>query len=160
MKKDVKQLSLMIGFPFLLVVLLVGLAVAGTEFVDVITMENTQAYDTHKKGIVSFTHKKHTEEYKIGCGDCHHDKDGKPLELKIGDDVQSCLECHVKGQADRKALRAMAPAERKKEELKYHYGAIHENCQGCHEKYNVEKAGDKRKGPAPVSCTQCHPKTK
>lgn len=160
MKKNIKQLSLMIGFPLLLALLLVGLAVAGTEFVDVIKMENKQAYDEHKKGIVMFTHKKHAEEYKIGCGDCHHDKDGKPLELKIGDDVQSCLECHVKGQADKAALRSMSPAERKKEELKYHYGAIHDNCQGCHEKFNVEKAGDKRKGPAPVSCTQCHPKDK
>ena len=155
MKKNIKQLSLMIG---LVVFLAVGLAVAGTEVADVIKMENKQAYDEHKKGIVTFTHKKHIEEYKIGCGECHHDKDAKPLDLKIGDEVQSCLECHVKGQADKKALRAMAPAERKKEELKYYDGAIHENCQGCHEKFNIEKAGDKRKGPAPVSCNDCHPK--
>ena len=159
MKKDIKRLSMMIGLPVMLtIVLAVGMAIAGAEFVDEIIMENKQAYDEHKQGIVTFTHKKHTEEYKIGCGECHHDKDAKPLDLKIGDDVQPCLECHIKGQADRKALRAMAPAERKKEEVKYHYGAIHENCQGCHEKFNEEKAGDKRKGPAPVSCTQCHPK--
>ena len=31
----------------------------------------------------------------IGCGECHHDKDNKPLNnLKIGDDVQNCIECH------------------------------------------------------------------
>lgn len=160
MKKDIKRLSLMVGFPVLLaLVLAVGMAVAGTQFVDEIRMENKQAFDEHKQGIVIFTHKKHVEEHKIGCGDCHHDKDGKPLtDLKVGDDVQSCLACHVKGQADRAALRGMSPDQRKKEEVKYYYGAIHENCQGCHEKYNEEKAGDKRKGPAPVSCTQCHPK--
>ena len=160
MKKDSKRVATKIVLPALLTVgLAVGLAFAGTEFADVIQMENKQAYDQHKQGIVTFTHKKHVEEYKIGCGDCHHDKDGKPLtNLKVGDEVQSCLECHAKGQADKKALQAMAPADRKKEELKYHFGAIHENCQGCHEKFNIEKAGDKRKGPAPVSCTQCHPK--
>lgn len=151
-----KRLSMMVVFS---VFLAVGVAVAGTQFVDDIRMENKQAYDEHKQGIVIFTHKKHTEEYKIGCGDCHHDKDGKPLTLKVGDDVQSCLECHVKGKSDKKALSALPPAERRKEALKFHYDAIHENCQGCHEKFNMEKAGDKRKGPAPVACTQCHPKT-
>ncbi len=160
MKKHMKKLSLMIGLPVMLaMVVAVGMAVAGTEFKDVIQMENKQAFDEHKKGIATFTHKKHHEEYKIGCGECHHDKDGKPLtDLKVGDDVQSCLACHEKGQADRAALRGMSPAERKKAEIKYYYGAIHENCQGCHENVNMEKAGDKRKGPAPVSCNDCHPK--
>jgi hypothetical protein len=154
-KKHMKRLSVMVGLSLLLAV---GMAVAGTQFVDVITMENKQAYDEHKQGIVSFTHKKHTEEYKIGCGDCHHDKDGKPLTLKAGDDVKPCLDCHVKGKADKKALASLPAAERKKAELKFHYDAIHENCQGCHEKFNIEKAGDKNKGPAPVACVKCHPK--
>ena len=156
MKKGMQGVAVIVGIVFLLVA---GMAIAGTTFEDVIVMENKQAYDKHTKGIISFTHKKHAEDYGIGCGDCHHDDQGKPLDLKIGDDVQSCLECHVKGQADRAKLRGMSREERQKEELKYHYGAIHANCQGCHEDYNVEKAGDKRKGPAPVSCTQCHPRT-
>lgn len=162
MRKDMKRLSLWIGLPVLLVVgLVVGMALAGTEVKDVIMMENKQAYDKHTQPIVTFTHKKHNEEYKLGCGECHHDKDAKPLaNLKVGDAVQPCLECHVnKGKPDKKALAAITDAAaKKKEELKYHFTAIHENCQGCHEKYNVEKAGDKRKGPAPVACTQCHPK--
>ena len=61
------------------------------------------AYKEHKKGVVEFTHGKHQTEYaekypefyKNGCGECHHDKDNKPLSnLKEGDDVQKCIECH------------------------------------------------------------------
>jgi hypothetical protein len=61
------------------------------------------AYKEHKKGVVEFTHGKHQKEYaekypefyKNGCGECHHDKDNKPLSnLKEGDDVQKCIECH------------------------------------------------------------------
>lgn len=138
----------------------VGMALAGTKVDDVIKMENKSAYEKHTKGIIVFSHKKHNEEYKLDCGECHHDDKGAPLKLKVGDNVQPCLECHVKtGMPDRKALAGLSPADKKKAELEYHYGAIHENCQGCHETYNKEKAGDARKGPAPVSCTQCHPKT-
>ena len=67
---------------------------AGTQAPDVIKMEN-KAYTEHKKSIVEFTHKKHVEEYKSGCGECHHDAENKPLEnLKMGDEVQGCIECH------------------------------------------------------------------
>ena len=64
---------------------------------------NDPAYKEHKKGIVHFEHGKHQNEYaekypefhKNGCGECHHDKDNKPLaSLKEGDDVQKCIECH------------------------------------------------------------------
>ncbi len=57
-------------------------------------MDN-KAYSEHTKSISTFSHKKHNEEYKIGCGECHHDAKGKPLnDLKLGDDVQGCIECH------------------------------------------------------------------
>ncbi|NQT09658.1 MAG: cytochrome c3 family protein, partial [Desulfobacteraceae bacterium] len=69
---------------------------AGTAVQDVIKMEN-KAYAEHKKSIVMFSHKKHIEDYKAGCGECHHDENGKPLNnLKIGDNVQNCIECHKK----------------------------------------------------------------
>jgi hypothetical protein len=64
---------------------------------------NDPAYKEHKKGIVHFEHGKHQNEYaekypefhKNGGGECHHDKDNKPLaSLKEGDDVQKCIECH------------------------------------------------------------------
>ena len=129
------------------------------DFPEIIKMKNEKAYKKHRKAIVEFSHMKHFKEYEVGCGECHHDEEGKPLkDLEVGDDVQSCLECHKPGRADRRELRGLSPQERKKEEVKYHYGAIHENCQGCHEDFNKEKVGNPRKGPAPVSCSDCHPR--
>lgn len=157
MKKHVKIIIASAGVS---VLTLAGLTLAADNFPDVIRMENTAAYEKHVQPIVMFSHKKHFEKYQIGCGDCHHDEYAEPLnDLKVGDDVLPCLDCHQPGQADRKALRGLSKQERRTAELQYHYGAIHENCQGCHEKYNTEKVGDPRKGPAPVACTQCHPKT-
>jgi hypothetical protein len=61
---------------------------------DVIQMEN-KAYETHKRGIVKFTHQKHIEEYRLNCGDCHHDKTGTPLaSFKMGANAPSCINCH------------------------------------------------------------------
>ena len=128
---------------------------AGTEVKDEIVMENP-AYK-HKKGIVTFTHKKHHEEYKLGCGECHHDKDGKPLnDLKMGDDVQGCIECHKKPG---KAKSSKDNKLTEKEEREYHANALHDNCIGCHKDDNKKKTG-KTAGPAPTKCNDCHPKDK
>lgn len=124
---------------------------------DVIKMEN-KAYTEHKKGIVEFSHKKHAEDYGTGCGECHHDENNKPLDnLKAGDDVQNCIECH-KIPAE-KPKGKDAPELTRSQELEYHAEAIHDNCRGCHKKYNKEK-GLKSKDPgyAPTSGMQCHPK--
>jgi len=124
------------------------------ENTDIITMNNP-AYSVHKKGIVLFTHKKHFEDYTIGCGECHHDKEGKPLiSLKDGDAVDSCISCH------KIASQAPKPKDGKKltdkEKRAYHAEAIHDNCIDCHKAFN-KKTGTKK---APTSCTKCHPKTK
>ncbi|MCK5096796.1 MAG: cytochrome c3 family protein [Desulfobacteraceae bacterium] len=113
------------------------------------------AYSTHKKSIVLFTHKKHAEEYKIGCGECHHDKDGTPLnDLKENDDAENCIACHTKpGQAPRPKDKTKLSL---KEKLEYHAEAIHENCIKCHKEYN--KKNDTK--AAPSSCSKCHPKRK
>ncbi len=129
---------------------------AGTEIADVIKMEN-KAYAKHKKGIVTFTHKKHVEEYKAGCGECHHDKEGKPLEnLKAGDDVHNCIECHKKpGYLKGKAAKGIS----KEDQRTYHANALHDNCRGCHKKFNKKKGlKSKDKGAAPTTCKACHPK--
>ncbi len=126
---------------------------AGTKVDDVIQMNNAK-YKKHKKGISVFTHKKHAEDYKIDCGDCHHDKDGKPITgLKMGDDVQNCIDCHSK------ASKAKAPKGKKmskKEKRAYHADAIHQNCISCHKKWNKEN----KSKAAPASCKGCHPKKK
>ena len=140
----------------------VNVIYASTKFVDVIKMDD-KAYAKHTKGIVTFTHKKHAEEYakkypeffKNGCGQCHHDKDNKPLtHLKIGDDVQKCIDCHKKaGYIRGKEARGLT----KKQKLEYQANAIHDNCRECHHDFDKKmKLKPKDKGAAPTSCKQCH----
>ena len=131
---------------------------AASTVQDVMKMEN-KAYAKHKKGIVEFSHKKHAEECKVGCSECHHDVNGKPLEnLKQGDEVQACIECHKKaGYVTGKAAKGL----NKEQKREYHANAIHDNCKGCHKKFNKKKGlTSKDKGAAPTTCKACHPKTK
>jgi len=122
---------------------------AKTEVADVIMMNNP-AYAKHKKGIATFTHKAHVEDYEISCGECHHDSNGKPLTLKMGDPVQNCIACHSIPS------RKTKDAKTQEAKLKFHAEAIHMNCIGCHKAYNKEH-GTKA---APSSCGKCHPKNK
>lgn len=126
--------------------------IAGTTVPGVIKMD-TKGYTEHTKGIVEFNHKKHVEEYKNTCGECHHDKDGKPLaNLKAGDNVQGCIECHkIPGE---KPKGKDAPKLTEKEVLQYHAEAMHQNCQGCHKEYNKKN----NTNTAPTTCVKCHPK--
>jgi hypothetical protein len=144
-----KLLIVLMAIGVALVFVATGLQ-AGTKVADTFKMESKE-YKSHKKGIVEFSHKKHNVDYKISCGECHHDKDNKPLTLKMGDDVQRCVECHTK----------LKKSKEDKKNINVHQNALHENCKSCHKKVNI-KAGDPkgRKGPAPNSCTKCHPKTK
>jgi hypothetical protein len=125
---------------------------AGTTPPDVVKFD--KGYK-HKKGIVTLSHKKHTEEYKLGCGECHHDASNKPLDnLKAGDNVQGCMECHKKPGERPKGKGA--PKLNKKQRLEYVAEAYHYNCKDCHKKYNKK---NKTKA-APTSCSKCHPKKK
>ncbi|MBW2540197.1 MAG: cytochrome c3 family protein [Deltaproteobacteria bacterium] len=161
MKKRILLIVMFVGATFLLAS---DDLYAGTEVKDEIRMEN-QAYDEHKKSIQVFTHKKHATEYagknlylyKNGCGECHHDDDNKPLkELKEGDEVQNCIECHKKPAYMRgKKAKGLT----KEQKLEYHANAIHYNCKGCHKLFNKKmKLKSKDKGAAPRTCKQCHPK--
>ena len=169
--------------PLKLLVVVVGMAVlftatgiyAATEVLDVIRLEN-KAYKKHKYGIVEFTHKKHGEEYaekhpdfyKNKCGECHHDDENQPLvNLKAGDDVKSCLECHKKlGEMPSKEKKAMRKAklkkaEQKKKKLEYHAEAFHYNCKDCHKRYKkAKKLKSKDPKAPPTTCKKCHPKKK
>ncbi len=126
---------------------------AGTEVADEITMDynkyTKRRYTPPKYKTFIFTHKKHNIDYKISCGECHHDKDGKPLDVKLGDYVDQCVECHTelkKTQENRKSIILLE-------------NAMHENCKVCHMEINIEAGDPKgRKGPGPVSCTACHVK--
>jgi hypothetical protein len=130
---------------------------AGTEVKDEIIMNNP-AYEKHTKAIVTFTHKKHVDEYKATCGECHHDKDNKPLtELKAGDNVQNCIECH-KNPGKAKSTKDKKLTDKEKRE--FHADAIHDNCIECHKTANEKKTGKKTGGPSPTKCDECHPKAK
>ena len=137
---------------------------AGTEVKDVISM--TADYE-HTKGIVEFSHKKHMEEYaqkypdlyKDGCGVCHHNDKNEPLkDLKAGDDVKTCIECHKKPgevpKSEKNAMKKLSKDEKFKAEMEYHAEALHENCRGCHKDHQkATKSKD-----APTTCNGCHPK--
>jgi hypothetical protein len=150
-----KLLTLILAAGIALIFVATGLH-AGTEVKDSFILEDP-GYKKPKKRApkfksLEFTHKKHAEDYKLSCGECHHDKDGKALEgLKMGDNVQKCSECHNKFEKDKK----------NKKDIMVHENALHENCVGCHKEEN-KKAGDPKgmKGPAPASCGKCHISTK
>lgn len=131
---------------------------------DVIELSDP-AYKEHKKGVVKFEHKKHgdtyakeyPELYKNGCGECHHDKDGKPLtKLKDGDDVQKCIECHKIASEAPKGKKAKKKLSKKEKIKEYHANALHENCKGCHKVFNKKYKPKK----APTTCSKCHPGSK
>jgi len=142
-----------------LIVLFASVALsAGTDVPAVITMQND--YE-HKKAIVEFSHEKHVKDYKGTCGDCHHDENNKPLtNLKEGDAVKNCIECHSKpGEVDKKTKADWKKKKIKKKEKnklarQWHAEAIHDNCRGCHKAFNKK---NKTKA-APTTCVKCHPK--
>jgi hypothetical protein len=123
----------------------------GTTVTDVMEMRNTDAFGTHSMGIVMFSHKKHADAapdgYGIACGECHHDKDGRPLDIGESDDIQGCMACHDKTERPRRTEN-MSKEDWDAMQLEYYYGAIHANCIDCH------RTG----GAGPVQCTECHPK--
>jgi len=124
---------------------------AGQQVPDVITMKSS-LFKKHKKGLVTFTHKKHTKDYKIACAECHHVYEGGKNVWKEGYTVKECMECHNKpGKPKAKKGEKLSQAEK----IKYLYTAIHTNCKGCHKK--LKKEGKKT---GPTKCTGCHPKKK
>jgi len=116
-----------------------------------IILMNTPGYAAHTKPIVKFTHQKHMDAYSKSCGDCHHDNTGKPLDLKPGDPVARCIQCH------KETKKKKGEKLEKSEKIRiYHDEALHANCVGCHKAYNIEKGDPKGLAPAPASCKACH----
>ena len=171
-KKSLLLITMIVGIATLFIA--AGIYAGSDEVKDEIPMEN-KAYKKHEESIHVFTHKKHVKEYaeenpdlyKNGCGECHHEeKDGKSIplkELKEGDEVKNCIECH-------KTPEYIDTKKRKKRGLKkedlvkeFHANAVHENCQGCHKKYNKKKglkSKDEGFAPTKSKCKTCHPKKK
>ena len=111
---------------------IVALSLAGAP--EKITIEHK--YTARKKAPVVLSHKKHAEEYKVSCTECHHKWD-KEKEKQ----PKRCSDCHKEKK------------EGKKLGLKR---AFHKSCQGCHKE--LAKQG-KKAGPT-TKCSGCHPKKK
>jgi Class III cytochrome C family len=118
-----------------LIFLTVGVLTAASVPDDV-RIEN-KGYKADKKGPVKLSHKKHTEEYKVACTDCHHEyKDGKNT-WKDTDPVKKCSDCH--------------DPEEKKDNVDKLQNAFHKNCQSCHKELKGKEAPYKK-------CNDCHEK--
>jgi hypothetical protein len=141
-----KSRSLKLALAIITAVLFAAVGLYAASAPDVIQMNN-KGFAKHRKGIVTFGHAKHSSDYKLTCGECHHDDQGKPRDLKDGDPVKGCGECHKEFGKLAKADKKMKKAEKVK---KYYEKAIHANCVGCHKKI--------KKGPK--KCKDCHPKKK
>jgi hypothetical protein len=125
------------------------MAIAAEKAPDTVDFK-TAVWPTPTKANVAFTHKKHSEEYKVACNQCHHVyKDGKNV-WKEGDAVERCDKCHTEAtiQGEKKL-----PPDQQKLNLKL---AFHNQCIPCHQKEKKAKADTK----APVTCAQCHPGSK
>ncbi|NOY69673.1 MAG: cytochrome c3 family protein [Deltaproteobacteria bacterium] len=148
-----KKLFLILIVTFVAMAFMATGIYAGTTCPDKIEMKTTKIFPKHKKAIVVFDHKKHEaakpDGYGLKCGECHHDKDHKPLnDLKPTDKVKLCTDCHKKpGKASAKVFKKPS-----KKDLEKYYVAIHVNCISCHKKLKDKKA--------PTKCSQCHPRKK
>ncbi|MCW7754982.1 cytochrome c family protein [Desulfobotulus sp. H1] len=144
MKQKRKLIIILAASATFLCAAAIALAAQGKTDVDDVIQMKTPIYEEHQRPLVTFTHKKHAEDYGISCGDCHHDDKGQPLELVMGDPVQSCAACHsIPGQ---RARGDQTP------KLDFHAEAMHDNCRTCHAQFNR----DKGERIAPVMCNQCH----
>ena len=114
---------------------------------DEIIIESTLYSNTYD--LTKFSHKKHQDDYKIECNECHHVYEEKKNTWKKGEKVQKCQECHneptIKGE---KKL----PEDKKKLNLKW---AFHANCILCHKK--LKKQDKKKYKKIPTTCKKCHP---
>jgi hypothetical protein len=140
-------------FLVLAILLLAATAISATCPEPVLEMKSS-LYEKHKQPLVKFTHEKHFQPadkggYGINCGECHHTgKDKKLTNLKAGDPVQKCQECHKKP--------GLFTKDSGLEKKDFHGESMHMQCTGCHEKSNKEKGTQ-----APTkACVKCHAKAK
>ena len=125
MKKGLISIGILVGF------VLSILMITGVFAKDVV--EYNVPY-----GKVTFTHKKHIENYKIDCLTCHHDWKPGQTTGKL------CKDCHKAKKEDSKEGGGIAAKD-----------AYHKSCKGCHD--DLRKA---KKPTGPSACTQFHVKAK
>lgn len=106
---------------------------------------NSSLYKKHTMPLVKFNHQAHFDDYGIDCLDCHHIYKNGENVWEDGDET-SCEVCHNEPTVkNEKRL----PLPQQKLNLKL---AFHNNCIGCHRKYNHENNTQ----AAPITCQGCH----
>jgi predicted aldo/keto reductase-like oxidoreductase len=117
-----------------LVFLTAGMPTAA-DVAEVIVIDN-KGYDQDRRGPVNFSHKKHAEDYKVACDECHHEFENGKNVWKEGDPVKQCIECHdpieKKGNAE-KLQTAFHKIARDATGMK-DKEAPFKRCTDCHEK--------------------------
>ena len=134
-----RNILVMLGIMMSIAIFVGGGALIAADVPDEISIQS-KAFETHKKGPVNLSHKKHAVDYKIACTECHHVFEGGKNVFKEGDPVQACSECHDPVESKGNVKKLML--------------AYHKNCQGCHK--DLEAAG-KPTGPT-KKCNDCHAK--
>jgi hypothetical protein len=127
----------------LIISLLVVAFLAATMLSTVIAGEQKDSFSIDylgdSKPDVVLDHKKHIEEFKIKCKDCHH-------TLKTDEETpKACKECHKPTEdTDVDGKKAVAAKYNEKGTK----NIFHDRCKACHK--------EKEKGP--TKCKGCHPK--
>lgn len=114
--------------------------------------ESSVDFKSIYQGRVVFAHGNHVKEYKVECGQCHHDDSGDPLtDLTPGDETNACIDCHY----EENLLRGSSLEGVSREERLEHYpNAMHDMCISCHQVYNNQN----HTMGAPEACRGCHAK--
>ena len=95
---------------------------------------------------------KHVQDYGAVCGDCHHDRDGRPITSHNPDTIYACGKCHQKeGLVWGPIAENNTPAINL---IAHRANAIHMRCIGCHQSYNNLN----RVVRVAESCKTCHAK--
>lgn len=116
------------------------------------TTESLDDFKSVYRGPVTFTHEKHVKEYKLECGQCHHDGSGDPLtDMESDEEIDRCTDCH-----DQEGLlRGQALDDASPDEVLEHYpNAMHQLCISCHKEHNNRT----HTLSANEACRGCHEK--
>ena len=122
---------------------------AGTKFYGEIRIDYNKYPERYfklsKRNYVEFPHSLHVMDFELSCEQCHH------VDLKLGDEVQPCAECHIE----------LTPTKKNRKSIMLLRNAYHASCIECHKTFNTE-AGDPRgldESAPPTSCSECHIRT-
>jgi hypothetical protein len=103
-------------------------------------------------GPVIFQHRKHFEEYGMGCGACHHDGDHEPITGYADDKSFACGDCHDEEGLTRGPIAENAASH--DDLISRRVNVLHIRCIGCHKKINSERHAIRM----PEACRMCHTK--